>query len=143
MIYAWRLSSCRSGGAPESTSYYDIYSGAEGALFLDLHDDRLDLALDGPRAEAVLDRFRRHLRRFLQRPTRLDLRAPWRALAVGDRHVLRRRAAALDRQRVHPGLAESRSLQIQLDCIAVVVAVRGALHELRRVLREKPRERVG
>ena len=76
-------------------------------------------------------------------PARLDLAAQRRALAVGDRGMARRRRAAARRDGVDlRGRGEAAVAQVALRSPRVVVAVRRARHEARRIGGEQRRERV-
>ena len=101
-------------------------------------NDRLHRRLDGPCAEFRGHRVSHGISRFLKavRRQRLDLAAHRRALAKADRGIAMRRCATGQGDDLEVDPIEARLAELATDGVAVVMAVRGAREEARRVGRE-------
>src|SRR3954469_18600994 len=106
---------------------------------------RPDPPLNGAVAKSQRQRLGAGLRGGLQagRIARLDFISQRRSLAIGDRRLARRRRPADLAERIDRDLRKARQGQFFADFCHIVIAVRGAGHEARRIVREDRRQRCG
>src|SRR5262245_6312945 len=103
-----------------------------------------DAAIDGAIPETARQGFSRlRCGLFHSRGTaRLDLISQWGTLTIGDGRIASRWRLASGTHCVHRYICKSCSLQIGANPIDIVVAMRGARQETRRIIRKNRRQRV-
>src|SRR5262249_16873580 len=105
---------------------------------------RSDAAFDRPRSKATLEGLRRRCRGAFQARciTGLDFVPQWSPFAVGNRRIARRRGPAFAIDRLDGNPLKSRRHELRADFFHIVIAMRDAGHEARRVLRKQRRQRL-
>src|SRR6516162_8597669 len=103
-----------------------------------------DAAFDRPRSKATLEGLRRRCRGAFQARciTGLDFVPQRSSLAIGNRRIARRRRPAFAIDGLDGNLLKSRRHELRADFFHIMIAMRDAGNEARRVLRKERRQRL-